>query len=434
MQKYISRSFIEYGDYLIQVFPDKFKKIEDCKTLTFYTGAQCTLRCKYCYENHDNLCEEPLTLERLKPFIDKLLDDQIPEVSTANTQGMIFEFIGGEPFMAIQAVSDITDYIFTSMVSKGHKWLKFTHISICSNGTLYFEPAVQEYIKKYRAFLSFSVSIDGHKELHDSCRVFPDGQGSFDCAIAAKRHFEKTYGGKVGNKLTFSHDNLPELSKAIKFMIDEGYTDIQANCVFEDVWKDGDNTLLYNQLCELADYIIENDLYNEVYISFFDEDLGKPKAPEDNNNWCGGVSKGMLAVNSRGELYTCIRFMECSLQGNQPPITLGDIDKGFYNTEEQRKNRDAMEAVTRRSQSTNECFNCPVAEGCAWCSAFNYQDTGSFNKRATYICPMHKARVYANAYYWQSLYNKLKLDKTYKCYLSEIDIENIKKGILVYPN
>lgn len=35
-----------------------------------------------------------------------------------------------------------------------------------------------------------------------------------------------------------------------------------------------------------------------------------------------------------------------------------------------------------------------------WCTAYNYQIFGTPNKRATFICPMHKARVLANEYYW----------------------------------
>ena len=40
------------------------------------------------------------------------------------------------------------------------------------------------------------------------------------------------------------------------------------------------------------------------------------------------------------------------------------------------------------------------------CSAYNYQVFGTANKRATFICEMHKARALANAYYWNSYYRK----------------------------
>ena len=34
------------------------------------------------------------------------------------------------------------------------------------------------------------------------------------------------------------------------------------------------------------------------------------------------------------------------------------------------------------------------------CAGWNYQENGTVNSRSTNICPMHKARVLANCYYW----------------------------------
>ena len=67
-------------------------------------------------------------------------------------------------------------------------------------------------------------------------------------------------------------------------------------------------------------------------------------------------------------------------------------------------NYNKLEQITRRSQSTDECYNCPIASGCSWCSAYNYEIYGTPNKRTTFICPMHKARVLANIYYWNKTY------------------------------
>jgi uncharacterized protein len=50
-----------------------------------------------------------------------------------------------------------------------------------------------------------------------------------------------------------------------------------------------------------------------------------------------------------------------------------------------------------------------VASGCAWCQGENYDAaaTPTVYQRATAICKMHKARVRANNYYWNKLFNKL---------------------------
>ena len=85
-------------------------------------------------------------------------------------------------------------------------------------------------------------------------------------------------------------------------------------------------------------------------------------------------------------------------------IMPGDIENGIdYN-----KLRPFL-SLDRCTQSTNECVDCEVAGGCAWCQGENYDaaDTYTFFQRATAICKMHKARVRANNYYWNKLYRKL---------------------------
>ena len=68
--------------------------------------------------------------------------------------------------------------------------------------------------------------------------------------------------------------------------------------------------------------------------------------------------------------------------------------------------------LDRCTQSTPECVNCEVAEGCAWCQGENFDTakTHTVFERATAICKMHKARVRANNYYWNKLYRKLELE------------------------
>jgi sulfatase maturation enzyme AslB (radical SAM superfamily) len=40
-----------------------------------------------------------------------------------------------------------------------------------------------------------SVTIDGVKEIHDLCRVDAAGNGSYDKAVAASKHYFETYHG-----------------------------------------------------------------------------------------------------------------------------------------------------------------------------------------------------------------------------------------------
>lgn len=50
---------------------------------------------------------------------------------------------------------------------------------------------------------------------------------------------------------------------------------------------------------------------------------------------------------------------------------IGDVDHGIAVTKEQHDCVHCLNAITRRSQTTDECFYCPVASMCSHCSAFN---------------------------------------------------------------
>ena len=106
--------------------------------------------------------------------------------------------------------------------------------------------------------------------------------------------------------------------------------------------------------------------------------------------------------------------MDSSLVANQEPIIVGNVFKGYGNTDFYKQNIEKISNITRRSQSTDECFYCPIGKGCAWCSAHNYEVFGTANKRTTFICNMHKAASLANVYYWNKLYKKLNIDKTFE--------------------
>lgn len=94
---------------------------------------------------------------------------------------------------------------------------------------------MQKLIHKLNKALSFTVSIDGNKELHDSARVHPDGRGSYDEAIHAATDYEKQYPMfRIGSKMTIAPSNIIFVYPALKHYLEQGKTEIFANCVFEE--------------------------------------------------------------------------------------------------------------------------------------------------------------------------------------------------------
>lgn len=181
-----------------------------------------------------------------------------------------------------------------------------------------------------------------------------------------------------------------------------GIHEVNINCVFEDVWKEGDDKRFEEQLTELADAIIDGGYYTDFACSFFTEQMGKPMdCQNENQNWCGAGR--MLAVDAEGNFYPCTRFAQYSLRSKKAWI-IGNVHNGID------KNRlRPFLTLDRCTQSTKECIDCEVASGCAWCQGENYDaaDTPTVYQRSTAICKMHKARVRANNYYWNRLYRKL---------------------------
>ena len=172
--------------------------------------------------------------------------------------------------------------------------------------------------------------------------------------------------------------------------------------VFENVWDENDPIIFEQQLRELADYIIENDIWKDpdYTVRFFDPGTGLPMSPNKNKSkFCG--SGKMVAVDCDGNFFPCIRFAEFSLV-KQKAFAIGDVEHGIVKDKLKPFKYLSIEKV-----NDEECTNCSVASGCMTCTGFCYDNFGSIFKRAKYICKMHKANVKAIDYFWNKVNENL---------------------------
>ena len=373
-----------------------------------------------CYEIHK--ANRYMTKEIAKKAIDAIFDkEKMNDYITDFNKCAIIEFIGGEPLLNIEVIEFICEYFLYKATILNHPWAINYMFNITTNGTLLDNDRIKRWIEKYKNRLSLGITIDGNKELHDSCRVFYDGSGSYDIVSKNVKYAIENYGMK-STKITFAPENIDKINESIPHLFNMGLTELNANCVFENVWKDEHVNPFYNELIKLADYIIDNDIYEYAFCSIFDDKIGIPMKNDDNRNFCGGTGS-MLAIGTDGKFYPCIRYMQYALS-KQKEKSIGNINTGIPLVKDQPFLQE-LKKITRRSQSTDECFNCKVARGCAWCSGFNYDEFGTADKRATYICKMHKARVLANYYYWNKLYQKLDMDDYFELNLNIDEINFI---------
>lgn len=379
------------------------------KSITFIVTKDCQLACKYCYLVGKN-AKERMSWDVAKKAIDYILNNR----SFFNEEAVVWDFIGGEPFLEIDLIDKVCDYIKTEMFRLRHPWFYSYRFNFSTNGINYNSEKVQSFIKKNATHLSIGITIDGTKRKHDLNRIWKtaemeqgiapkpeDEHGSYDDVVKNIPLWQKQFPG-AGTKVTISSADIPYIKESVLHLYSLGIHEVNINCVFEDVWKEGDDILFEEQLIELADAIIDGGYYKDYACSFFTEFMGKPMdCQRDNQNWCGAGR--MLAVDAEGNFYPCTRFAKYSLR-SKDALIIGNVHDGI----DKNKLRPFL-ALDRCTQSKQECIDCEVASGCAWCQGENYDaaDTPTIYQRSTAICKMHKARVRANNYYWNKLYRKL---------------------------
>ncbi|MDO4190940.1 MAG: radical SAM peptide maturase, CXXX-repeat target family [Bacteroidales bacterium] len=372
------------------------------KSITFIVTKDCQLACKYCYLIGKNE-KERMPWEVAKAAIDYVLDrEHDPNFAY---ESVTWDFIGGEPFLEIDLIDKICDYIKQELFRRNHHWFNSYRFSFSTNGINYDNEKVQRFIAKNREHLSIGITIDGTRKKHDLNRVYKGSErGSYDDVVRNIPLWLKQFPG-AATKVTISSADIPYICESVLHLYELGIHEVNINCVFEDVWEEGDDQKFEDQLMQLADAIIDRGLYTENACSFFSENMGKPLDCKLNNvNWCGAGK--MLSIDAAGNFYPCTRFAQYSLRDKEAWI-IGNIHDGIDNN----KLRPFL-TLNRCMQSTQECIDCEVAEGCAWCQGENYDaaKTHTVFQRATAICKMHKARVHANNYYWNKLYRKLELE------------------------
>jgi len=359
------------------------------KSITFCVTEDCNLACKYCYMTGTN-SRNKMPFEIARRAVDYILSDR----DYFRDEAVVWEFIGGEPFLEIQLIDRISDYIKQQMFIRRHPWFDAYRFNFSTNGLLYHTPGVQDYIAKNRGHVSIGISIDGNRTKHNLQRVYKDGTGSFD-RVVKNVPLWLSQMPDAGTKATFAHEDLPHLKDSIIALWEMGIKMVAANVVFEDVWVDGDDLLFEDQLRRLADHIIEHRLYDEYSVRFFDPQVGNPLSVDDlDANFCG--TGNMLAIDCRGDFFPCIRFYDMSLASRRGR-RIGDVFTGI-----DRNRLRPFHTLTLRNLSSDECVRCEVGKSCAWCAGCNYDsaDSDTVFQRATFICKMHKANARANEYFW----------------------------------
>jgi uncharacterized protein len=337
--------------------------------LGFQPTNQCNLACSYCYQTNKGY--EFLPVESGKFLIDKLFEGDetyFKGFLHKDYLNVILDFIGGEVTLYMDFVEEITEYFIEKCLEygKGH-WLINFEVWLETNGTTYFEPQVQAYIKKHNERLALPITLDGAKVCHDACRKYHDGSGSYDDVVDAMTHYINTYGKYPNTKITISPDNVSYLHEGLKKFVEMGFDVVRISCVAEDVWEPRHDKIWEEQLRLFYEYLFETKsnfwLYPYMKEKLFSKNLRTGNC---------GTAGNMLFLNYKGDLFLCHRFSEISDLKGKEPLSIGNIQEGITEAGLQRIEgiKKSLEGVLQ----TKGCKDCNIGQICESCPAHSYEN------------------------------------------------------------
>ena len=192
------------------------------RNITFIVTKDCQLACKYCYLVGKN-SKEKMTFEVAKQAIDFILNRE----QEYRQESVVWDFIGGEPFLEIDLIDKICDYLKVEMYRRHHHWFNSYRFSFSTNGINYHTEKVQRFIEKNKNHLSIGITIDGTKRKHDLNRVWKtqkmeqgiiplpeEERGSYDDVVKNIPLWLKQF-PEASTKVTISSADIPYIVESV---------------------------------------------------------------------------------------------------------------------------------------------------------------------------------------------------------------------------
>ena len=322
------------------------------RALVFEASHFCNIRCTYCFV--DKFYKDKMTHMSLDTAIEAF--NRLVDVAGCRQAGSFQAgFFGGEPLVNWDMIKKLVPYVNGVMNPVKVNW------GVTTNAIL-----MTEEIAKFMIHHGFSsiVSVDGPKDLHNRCRVYKDGRGSFDDVMNGLDILNST----GYNRSTFRSTYLPAETKIlnrVKFLndlCDEGkgnWVSVEPACLTESrcvanlpdgmVFNLESVRALEDEYLECADWFIDrvkagkkprfHNLYKPV-----ERLLYHVHSPSE----CGAGS-GYISVNPLGEIYACHREINSQIGS----MSTGGMDE-----------RERAKWLDNRSYLSRKCNKCAMQWHC----------------------------------------------------------------------
>jgi uncharacterized protein len=280
-------------------------------SLVSIMNLNCNLSCIYCFEGDmkGKLYMGRDTADLLIDFISKRL--------SLYKKILNVDFYGGEPLLSL----DLIKYISSRLGALARKRGIDYKFNLVTNGVLLTRKTVESLVPL--GLKSVKITLDGPKDIHDKCRPFKSGAGSFDIII--KNIKDVCHMVKVNVGGNYSEKNYRRFPELLDFMVSEGLTaDMIPNVKFDpliktDNWeapvdfRDGCESIKEPWLTGASLYLREEILKR----GFNTPEIGP--AP------CMIDIKDEFVVNYDGTIYKCPGFI------GKKGYEIGSLENGVVN-------------------------------------------------------------------------------------------------------
>lgn len=286
---------------------NNYGKVEDfvdfpLQSLALHLVHDCNLRCTYCYGEGGSYGGErkAMTEEVAFKAIDFLLNHS-GELPTVN-----ITLFGGEPLLNMPLIRKIVEYSRKKEQETG----KEITLGTTTNATL-LDKETRQYLNDNN--ITVGISIDGPKDIHDSCRINVNGHGSYDQMIDNTKNLISERKGRVTARITLTR-NCMQMDQIMQFIEEMGFRKVNIAFVSgEDnspiTIKKSDFEIIAKEYEKIADRMVDalkhdKPFYNNIFYSHLRQ--LNDKSPMLYN--CGAGRK-YLAVDPNGNLFICHRFV-----------------------------------------------------------------------------------------------------------------------------
>jgi radical SAM protein with 4Fe4S-binding SPASM domain len=217
--------------------------------------------------------------------------------------------------------------------------------------------------------------------MHDMFRVYPDGSGTYDDAIAGYLCARDIIGNNKCNvKMTPCRANIDELPKGVIELFELGLRYIQCAVVLEDRWEEEEEDYVYSLMLPIMDYLLENKRYKTKTFAPIRPRMAFMRKMDSSPN-CSACKGGTACLSFNGKIYGCHHFCTLDVPADYGAVDLENNRIVIYNEPLIYKLLN-----TWRSRS-EKCLNCELGVHCVACSAAMYEcnpeNLGEFHEKYT---------------------------------------------------